>query len=194
MADPSDFGVVRRLTVTSAPGTGGTKLDRRRAPGGSRDRQGSVLAADRIIVGARRFGGPPAVRGFLDGDILQVLVYDRVLDDAERRAGRGVPRRPSTAGRPRSSAPAGRPSASRWSPSRTRPPVQMLVPGFTVRELPVDLPNINNVRYRPDGKLVALAYDGNVYLLSDTDGDGLEDKVELFWENKGRLAPRSAWP
>ena len=33
------------------------------------------------------------------------------------------------------------------------PPVQMLVPGFTVRQLPVDLTNINNVKYRPDGKL-----------------------------------------
>ena len=48
------------------------------------------------------------------------------------------------------------------------PPVQVLVPGFTARELPVDLTNINNVRYRADGKLVALAYNGNIYLLSDT--------------------------
>src|SRR5439155_4989512 len=67
------------------------------------------------------------------------------------------------------------------------PPVQTLVPGFTVRQLPVDLTNINNVKYRADGKLVALAYSGNIYLLSDTDGDGLEDKAELFWEGKGRL-------
>ena len=43
------------------------------------------------------------------------------------------------------------------------------------------------MRYREDGKLVALAYDGNVYLLTDTDGDGLEDKADLFWDNKGRL-------
>ncbi|HVK11919.1 MAG TPA: ThuA domain-containing protein, partial [Gemmataceae bacterium] len=35
--------------------------------------------------------------------------------------------------------------------------------------------------------LVALGYDGNVFLLSDTDGDGLEDKIELFWDNQGRL-------
>src|SRR5205814_1756794 len=67
------------------------------------------------------------------------------------------------------------------------PPVQMFVPGFTVRQLPVDLPNINNVKYRADGKLVALAYNGDVYLLSDTDGDGLEDKAAKFWDNKGRL-------
>ncbi|HBI44171.1 MAG TPA: heme-binding protein [Planctomycetales bacterium] len=63
----------------------------------------------------------------------------------------------------------------------------MLVPGFTVRQLPIDLTNINNVRYRPDGKLVALAYNGDVYLLSDSKGTGLEDKVERFWESKGAL-------
>src|SRR5262249_39915607 len=67
------------------------------------------------------------------------------------------------------------------------PPVQMLVPGFTVKQLPVELPNINNVKYRADGKLVALGYNGNVYLLSDSDGDGLAGKVELFWDTQGRL-------
>src|SRR5688572_21778061 len=36
------------------------------------------------------------------------------------------------------------------------PNIQVLVPGFTVRELPVELPNINNVKYRADGTLVAL--------------------------------------
>ena len=53
------------------------------------------------------------------------------------------------------------------------PPVQMLVPGFTVHEMPVKVSNINNVRYRPDGKLLALGYDGRLHLLMDTDGDGL---------------------
>ncbi len=74
--------------------------------------------------------------------------------------------------------------------SATNPPaVQMLVPGFTVRELPLSLPNINDIKYRPDGKVVALGYNGQVYLLSDTDGDGLEDKAELFWTNSTILAP-----
>ena len=45
------------------------------------------------------------------------------------------------------------------------PPVQVLVPGFTVEQLPVDLTNINNVKYRPDGKLVALGYNGDIWLL-----------------------------
>jgi putative heme-binding domain-containing protein len=67
------------------------------------------------------------------------------------------------------------------------PEFQMFLPGFAARRLPLELTNINDVRYREDGKVVALAYDGNIYLLSDTDGDGLEDKAELFWEAKGNL-------
>lgn len=60
--------------------------------------------------------------------------------------------------------------------------VQMLVPGFTVRALPVVLPNINAVRYRADGRLVALAFNGKVFLLTDTDGDGVEDKADIFYD------------
>ena len=67
--------------------------------------------------------------------------------------------------------------------------VQMLVPGFTVRELPVRLPNINNLRFAPDGRLTALGYDGRVHLLSDSDGDGLEDKVEPFWDKPTLSVP-----
>src|SRR5438067_13812279 len=64
------------------------------------------------------------------------------------------------------------------------PPVQMLVPGFTVRELPLELNNINNLVYAPDGRLFALCYDGNVLQLKDTDGDGLEDTTTAFFDNK----------
>lgn len=58
----------------------------------------------------------------------------------------------------------------------------MLMPGFTVRELPVKLTSLNNVEYAPDGRLFAGGYDGRFHLLRDTDGDGLEDKVETFSE------------
>src|SRR5437762_62708 len=58
----------------------------------------------------------------------------------------------------------------------------MLLPGFTVQELPVKLPNINNLRFAPDGRLTALGYDGRIWLLRDSDGDGLEDTAELFWD------------
>ena len=54
-------------------------------------------------------------------------------------------------------------------------PVQMLVPGFTVRELPIKLTSLNNIEYAPDGRLFAGGYDGRFHLLRDTDSDGLED-------------------
>src|SRR5213076_225848 len=59
-------------------------------------------------------------------------------------------------------------------------------------ELPVELNNINNVRCRADGKLVAVGYDGRIWLLSDTDGDGIEDKVEPFWDKQTIRAPIGA--
>ncbi len=62
-----------------------------------------------------------------------------------------------------------------------------LLPGISAVPLPVNLPNCNNVLYRHDGKLVALGYAGDLFLLSDTDGDGAEDHVELFWESQGKI-------
>ena len=70
------------------------------------------------------------------------------------------------------------------------PPVQMLVPGFTVRELPLKLNNINNLVFAPDGRLFALCYDGNVLQLQDTDGDGLEETATHFYKNdKNEILP-----
>ena len=64
------------------------------------------------------------------------------------------------------------------------PPVQMIVPGFVARELPVQLTNINNLAYGPDGRLYAYAFDGKIHRLEDTDGDGLEDKASVFYANE----------
>ena len=58
--------------------------------------------------------------------------------------------------------------------------VQMLVPGFTVRGVPVKLTSLNNIEYASDGRLFAGGYDGRFHVLRDTDGDGLEDKVDTF--------------
>lgn len=69
----------------------------------------------------------------------------------------------------------------------TLPKLQMLLPGFQARELPVDLPNINNLRYRRDGQLYALGYNGDVWLLSDSNSDGSEEKVHKFFDNQSRL-------
>jgi len=188
LREASDFGTVERLCITSAVGAGGTKLYVNGKPAEQRDRGDSTLRMDQLTVGTRYYtnGGPPQVRGFLDGDILEVLIYDRILSETDRAvvekylAAKHGERR-KVALPPRRTA--GKPLVTVANP----PPVQVLVPGFTVKELPVNLTNINNVQYRADGKLMALAYNGNVYLLSDSDGDGLEDKVELFWDNKGRL-------
>ena len=67
--------------------------------------------------------------------------------------------------------------------------VTLLVPGFTVRELPIKLSNLNNVEYAPDGRLFAAGYDGRFHLLRDTDGDGLEDKVDTFWSESSENYP-----
>ncbi|HEV8293222.1 MAG TPA: c-type cytochrome, partial [Tepidisphaeraceae bacterium] len=70
-------------------------------------------------------------------------------------------------------------------PPTTQPfPVHMLVPGFTVRELPVKLTNINNLEYAPDGRLFAVGYDGRVHVLTDSDNDGLEDTAKVYYSGK----------
>ncbi|MFO0966872.1 MAG: hypothetical protein U0793_14965 [Gemmataceae bacterium] len=157
---------------------------------GQRKRGKGPISLDALVLGARCYSNskdPPFIQGFLDGDIAEVLLYDRILTDDEIREVRA--RLLKTASRLKDAFPATPAAIDGHLPTTVADPplVQMLVPGFTVHELPLDLKNINNLRYRPDGKLVALGYDGNIWLLSDTDGDGLEDKAELFWDNKGRL-------
>src|ERR1051326_7132024 len=79
-----------------------------------------------------------------------------------------------------------------WRPllaGEEKPIVHMLVPGFTVQELPVHLSNINNLRFAPDGRLFALGYDGRVHILRDTDGDSLEDQAEIFWDKPTLSVP-----
>ncbi len=71
--------------------------------------------------------------------------------------------------------------------AKDAPAVQMLVPGFVADTLPLSLTNLNNVRYRTDGTLVALGYDGNLWLARDMDGDGREESVTNFYSNQGNL-------
>lgn len=74
------------------------------------------------------------------------------------------------------------------------PVITPLVPGIVVDELPVRLPNINNLRFTPEGRLAALGYNGNVYLLKDTDGDALEDAADVFWDRPTiRVPVGMAW-
>jgi putative heme-binding domain-containing protein len=81
-----------------------------------------------------------------------------------------------------------------WSQTSAPPVVQMLVPGFTIQELPLKLSNQNNLRFAPDGTLTSLGYDGKIWRLRDSDGDGLEDKAEPFWDKPTLSVPLGmAW-
>ncbi len=75
------------------------------------------------------------------------------------------------------------------APAGAEDVIRMLVPGFVVEELPVALPNINNLRFSPQGQLTALGYNGQVYLLSDTDRDGMEDAAVAYWDRNTMSVP-----
>ncbi len=80
-------------------------------------------------------------------------------------------------------------AAERLKRSADAPPeIQMLTPGFEVKELPLQLTNAVNLQYRHDGKLVVLGYNGDIHLLSDTDGDGMEDQATLFWKGSDKIS------
>ena len=62
---------------------------RRGAPGEKHDRVPGKVRTDNFVIGARCFSNediPPYLQGFLDGDVAEVVVYDRVLTDDERGA------------------------------------------------------------------------------------------------------------
>ncbi len=155
-------------------------------PANERPREAVPLSMDEITIGARFYTnepGPQVARGFGPVDIAEVLVFSEPLNESRTSLLRGYLMLKyadlMTATKPR----VGTPLATVENP----PAVQVLEPGFESFELPLDLPNINNVRTRPDGKILAVAYNGDMYLLSDTDGDGLEDKADKFWDNQGRI-------
>ena len=155
---------------------------------------GGELIADDFTIGARyteNSSEVDRVQCFLHGDIAEVLLYNRVLDQAELEAVRHyLQRKHSPLKNLLPKALTYAQAAKNTVPLiavEDPPTVQMLVPGFEVRELPIELTNINNLKYRSDGKLYALAYSGDIWLLSDTDGDQLEDRQELFFDSRGRL-------
>jgi putative heme-binding domain-containing protein len=188
---PAPFGKWHTLALANQAGPRGVQLFVDGSPLGARDRQPGVLKCDSFVLGARHYsnsGEPPFTQGFLHGDLAELLIYGRMLQDTERSA---VEKYLAT----KYAALLALPPASGGDGSHqlvtvtNPPPVQMLVPGFTVRELPVSLNNVNNVKYRPDGRLVALGYDGKVHLLTDTNGDRIEDKAGPFWDKETIRAP-----
>lgn len=150
-----------------------------------------AISMKELTLAARYYtNGPGAhqVRGPLTGDIAEVVLYDRALASQERDSLRAL-----LAKKYEKLAKVLPKNIEISHPGEALvkienpPAIQMLRAGFEVQELPVELTNINSLRYREDGKLITLGYNGDIHLLSDTDGDGIEDKAELFWKNEGSL-------
>ncbi|HWL10389.1 MAG TPA: hypothetical protein VNQ76_18435, partial [Planctomicrobium sp.] len=182
-ATVAKFGSVLRVGFTDS--ADGITLSLNDRPQRRRERgKEGLIHLDELVVGARYYSnaGPSEVCGFFEGDLAEILLYDRVLS-AEEQADIGNYLKAKYKGIASIPLPESAIDVNALVPVESPPPVQMFVPGFEVRELPVELTNINNVLYRPDGKLVALGYNGTIWLLSDSDGDGVEDRVETFFQN-----------
>ncbi len=178
------FGGFHVFTVRSRIAKGGNEFFLDSVKAGGRDRLESNIGLDQIAIGSRWYSNDPAqfpfAQGFFAGDLAAVAVYDRSLTDAEREAVEKSLLDQSARLHALAAGTKGHALETLAEP----PVIQVLVPGFTVRELPLRIGNINNIRYRHDGRAVALGYDGRIHTLSDTDGDGLEDKADLYWDKK----------
>lgn len=188
----TSFGQLKILEASIDPSSSKVTLKVDGKSEGSRAFKAQSLSLEQLTVGARFYTHGPGEhipRGFFQGDIAAILVYDKVLsDDDTAKVRKYLDQKYLSLNQAlQATLPTqlvrGVPLVKVPSP----PPVQMLIPGFEVREIPLELTNINNVRYRRDGSLVTLGYNGDIHLLSDTNGDGLEDTAKVFWKNNGSL-------
>lgn len=157
---------------------------------GERPRDGRPLNIAELTLGARflnhTVGEKQKVQCFGPWDIAEVLVYGRSLTPVETEQTRQY--LTSRYAAIRTALPPDDKGNLAWpEPEKDAPPIQTLLPGFSVQELPVDLTNMNGVLYRPDGTLMALGYDGRIWTLRDTNGDGLEETATIFWDGKGDI-------
>ena len=86
---PSPFGTLHVLEAVVAPRDKAVRLFLDGKPSGERPFAPAPLRVDEITVGARYYTngpGPQQVRGFLQGDVAEVLVYGRVLSTDETKA------------------------------------------------------------------------------------------------------------
>lgn len=192
LASPATFGTLHCFEALVDDRAKEIRLIVDGKPEGTRPFEGGTLSLDELTLGARFYTNGPGgqqVRGSLKGDIAEFLLFDRVLTGDEAAAVRATLTAKHAAlaaalpGTLDLAISAGTPLELVADP----PAIQMLVPGFTVREIPVTLANVNNVRFRPDGTLVTLGYGGDIHLLRDTDGDGLEDSASRWYHNTGSL-------
>ncbi len=186
------FGTPHLLTlqVSADDRTCQLRVDGKEA--GKRDYVPSPISLEELTIGARFYtngGEAQQVRGELKGDFAELIIYRRALEPTERDVVEKylMTRHAKLADDLPSTLDDADQDSVELVMAENPPAIQMLVPGFEVTELPLDLTNVNNVRFRQDGKLITLGYNGDIHLLSDTDGDGIEDVAELFWKNEGSL-------
>lgn len=196
LTGPRPFGRWQLLSLVAGRGEKAVKLFVESQPQGTRDRAaGSMIRTDEFTLGARRYSNTPErshVQGHFHGEFAEMLVFNRALSDGDRsKVERYLAEKYGALLHGLLDAPV-KEGAAPLVAVTNPPAIQMHLPGFSARQLPIDLSNINNLRYRPDGKLVAVAYDGRVWLLTDTDGDGLEDKADPFWDKQTVRAPIGA--
>lgn len=192
LRDGGELGAWRVVTVVASiepGGAGSVTLSVDGGVQGDRPRDGAPLAAAQWFLGARSYSNDspvPCATGFLDGDVAELLVWSRALAAAELDAVERYLAGKSAALQRAAARDAGLARIA-LEPVRPPPPFVALAPGFAARPLPVEMSNVNNLRFREDGVLVALGYDGNVWKLEDRNGDGLEESVAPFFVNRGSL-------
>jgi putative heme-binding domain-containing protein len=189
---PEVFGTLRISSIMAddAAGVLRTWVDADAEGAVHRPWNPSRIRASQVFVGARFYSNtadPASVRGFLDGDVAEVLLYRGALGDEAHQTVMAYLKRKYA--RLKAEAGLAAQTLNPLVPVANPPAVQVLVPGFEVTELPIELPNLNGVKYRPDGQLMALGYNGRLYLLSDSDDDEREDRVRVFWEGDSLRAP-----
>ena len=185
------FGTLHILQIVADATSGHVEVFVDGESAGSRPMNADSVAVREWTLGARYYTNGPGsqqVRGSFRGDIAEVLAYDRTMDEVESKTLFEAlqSKYASLAAELPASLP-NQPALDPLVPFANPPLVQMLIPGFEAHRIPIELTNVNNVRYRHDGALITLGYNGDLHVLRDTDGDGLEDSKKIFYRNTGSL-------
>lgn len=183
------FGSFHLFTVRSQIGPKGSELFLDGIKLGERERKDSNLGLDEIVVGGRFYsndgGEPPNAQGSFDGDIAVVIAYERALSEPERKQVEETLFARTAALNALATGSRGHALEMLKDP----PVVQLFAPGFAAEEMPLKMRNLTGIRYRHDGKLVGLGYDGRIHLITDTDGDGREDSATIYWDKSSLRGP-----